>query len=79
MARRKAKKSSSGILIIFAVLFSIVTALPKSVWIAIGIIACIGVVLWLLVKLTKQKKDQIPVAVVVSPREGANKLIAPSS
>ncbi|MGO4801608.1 TerB N-terminal domain-containing protein [Pseudomonas sp. W22_MBD1_FP4] len=61
MARKKAKSSSgTGILIIFALAFSAVAAIPKSAWIAIGVIACIGAILWLLVHRAKRQRDPIP-------------------
>ncbi|PYC29722.1 hypothetical protein [Pseudomonas protegens] len=60
MARKKAKNSSGpGILIIFALTFT-VAAIPKNAWIAIGVIACIGAVLWLLAHRAKRQRDPIP-------------------
>lgn len=60
MARKKAKNSSGpGILIIFALTFT-VAAIPKNAWIAIGVIACIGAILWLLAHRAKRQRDPIP-------------------
>lgn len=61
MARKKAKNSSgTGILIIFALAFSAVAAVPKNAWISIGVIAGIGVIMWLLAQRTKRQLNQIP-------------------
>jgi uncharacterized tellurite resistance protein B-like protein len=61
MARKKAKNSSgTGILIIFALAFSAVAAVPKNAWISIGVIAGIGVIMWLLAQRAKRQLNQIP-------------------
>lgn len=61
MARKKAKNSSgTGILIIFALAFSAVAAIPKNAWISIGVIAGIGVIMWLLAQRAKRQLNQIP-------------------
>ena len=60
MARKKAKNSSgTGILIIFALAFSAVAAVPKNAWISIGVIAGIGVIMWLLAQRAKRQLNQI--------------------
>lgn len=60
MARKKAKNSSgTGILIIFALAFSAVAAVPKNAWISIGVIAGIGVIMWLLAQRAKRHLNQI--------------------
>ncbi|WP_024698754.1 TerB N-terminal domain-containing protein [Pseudomonas avellanae] len=61
MARKKAKNSSgTGILIIFALAFSALAAIPKNAWISIGVIAGIGVIMWLLAQRAKRQLNQIP-------------------
>ena len=60
MARKKAKNSTSnGILIIFALAFGAFASIPKNAWIAIGVIACIGASLWLLVRRAKRQREQM--------------------
>ncbi|MHC8361604.1 tellurite resistance TerB family protein [Pseudomonas sp. LS2P72] len=60
MARKKAKNSSgTSILMVFALTFA-VAAIPKNAWIAIGVIACIGAILWLLAHRAKRQRDPIP-------------------
>jgi hypothetical protein len=66
MARKKAKNSSGiGILIIFALAFSAVAAIPKNAWISTGVIAGIGVIIWLPAQRAKRQLNQIP----TSPQE----------
>jgi uncharacterized tellurite resistance protein B-like protein len=60
MARKKAKNSSgTGILIIFALVFGAFASIPKNAWIAIGVVACIGGVMWLLATRTKRQLAQL--------------------
>ena len=60
MARKKAKNSSgTGILIIFALAFGAVASIPKNAWIAIGVVACIVAIMWLLATRTKRQLEQI--------------------
>lgn len=60
MARKKAKNSSgTGILIIFALAFGAFASIPKNAWIAIGVVACIGGVMWLLATRTKRQLEQL--------------------
>lgn len=60
MARKKTKNSSgTGILIIFALAFGAFSSLPKNAWIAIGVVACIGGVMWLLATRTKRQLEQL--------------------
>ena len=60
MARKKAKSSSgTGILIIFALVFGALASIPKNAWIAIGAVACIGGVMWLLATRTKRQLEQL--------------------
>lgn len=60
MARKKSKNSSgTGILIIFAVAFSAVAAIPKQAWFAVGVVTCIGVGLWLLSRRAKQQRERV--------------------
>ncbi|HEX4547950.1 TerB N-terminal domain-containing protein [Pseudomonas sp.] len=60
MARKKAKNSSgTGILIIFALVFGALASIPKNAWIAIGVVACIGGVMWLLATRTKRQLAQL--------------------
>jgi len=64
MARKKAKNSTSnGILIIFALAFGAVASIPKNAWIAIGVIACIAAVFWLLVRRSRRHAEQLSVAI----------------
>lgn len=59
MARKKTKNSSgTGILIIFALAIGAVASIPKNAWIAIGVIACAGALLWLLGSRAKRNRDQ---------------------
>lgn len=60
MARKKAKNSGgTGILIIFALAFSALAAIPKNAWIAIGVIAGIGTIMWLLAERGKRRLNQL--------------------
>lgn len=60
MARKKAKNSTgTGILIIFALAFGAFASIPKNAWIAIGIVACIVALMWLLATRTKRQLEQI--------------------
>ncbi|MGE8174700.1 TerB N-terminal domain-containing protein [Pseudomonas fluorescens] len=60
MARKKAKNSTgTGILIIFALAFGAFASIPKNAWIAIGIVACIVAIMWLLATRTKRQLEQI--------------------
>ncbi|URM26384.1 TerB N-terminal domain-containing protein [Pseudomonas frederiksbergensis] len=60
MARKKAKNSTgTGILIIFALAFGAFASIPKNAWIAIGIVACIIAIMWLLATRTKRQLEQI--------------------
>lgn len=60
MARKKAKNSSgTGILIIFALFFGAFASIPKNAWITIGVVACIGGVMWLLATRTKRQLAQL--------------------
>jgi uncharacterized tellurite resistance protein B-like protein len=60
MARKKAKNpSGTGILIIFALAFGAFASIPKNAWIAIGVVACIGGVMWLLATRTKRQLEQL--------------------
>ena len=60
MARKKAKSfSGTGILIIFALAFGAFASIPKNAWIAIGIVACIGAIMWLLATRTKRQLEQV--------------------
>lgn len=60
MARKKAKSSSgTGILIIFALVFGAFATIPKNAWIAIGVVACIGGIMWLLATRTKRQLEQV--------------------
>ncbi|WP_236180791.1 tellurite resistance TerB family protein [Pseudomonas sputi] len=60
MARKKAKNSNgTGILIFFALVFGALASIPKNAWIAIGVIACIGGVMWLLATRTKRQLAQL--------------------
>lgn len=62
MARKKAKNSTSnGILIIFALAFGAVASIPKNAWIAIGVIACIAALFWLLVRRSRRQAEQLSV------------------
>lgn len=59
MARKKEKNSSgTSILMVFALTFA-VAAIPKNAWIAIGVIACIGAILWLLAYRAKRQRAKI--------------------
>lgn len=61
MARKKAKNSSAtGIIVMFALAFSAVTAIPKNAWIAMGVIAGVGTILWLLVRREKRQHKRVP-------------------
>ncbi|AZD36916.1 MULTISPECIES: TerB N-terminal domain-containing protein [Pseudomonas] len=65
MARKKAKNSGgAGILIMFALAFSAVAAIPKNAWIAIGVIACIGAILWILAVRAQRQRDQVAASTV---------------
>lgn len=71
MARKKAKNSSgTGILIIFALAFGAVASIPKNAWIAVGVVACIGGLLWLLASRAKRQRDQIPMKTVDVTNQG---------
>jgi len=60
MARKKAASSSgTGILIIFALAFGAVASIPKNAWIAIGIVACIGAIMWFFANRTKRQLEQL--------------------
>jgi uncharacterized tellurite resistance protein B-like protein len=60
MARKKATSSSgTGILIIFALAFGAVASIPKNAWIAIGIVTCIGAIMWFLATRTKRQLEQL--------------------
>jgi tellurite resistance protein len=60
MARKKTKNSSgAGILIIFTLAFGAFASIPKNAWIAIGVVACIGGVMWLLATRTKRQLKQL--------------------
>ena len=60
MARKKAKNSGgTGVLIIFALAFSALAAIPKNAWIAFGVIAGIGTIMWLLAERGKRRLNQI--------------------
>jgi uncharacterized tellurite resistance protein B-like protein len=60
MARKKAKNSSgSGILIIIALAFGALASIPKNTWIAVGIVACIGAIMWFLATRTKRQLEQL--------------------
>ena len=64
MARKKAKNSTSnGILIIFALAVGAVASIPKNAWIAIGVIACVAAVFWLLVRRSRRHEEQLSVAI----------------
>lgn len=60
MARKKAKNSSgTGILIIIALAFGALASIPKNAWIAVGIVACIGAIMWFLATRTKRQLEQL--------------------
>lgn len=60
MARKKAKNSSgTGILIIIALAFGALASIPKNAWIAVGIVACIGAIIWFLATRTKRQLEQL--------------------
>ncbi|KGE64073.1 MULTISPECIES: TerB N-terminal domain-containing protein [Pseudomonas] len=60
MARKKAKNSGgTGILIVFALAFSALAAIPKNAWIAVGVIAGIGTIMWLLAERGKRRLSQL--------------------
>jgi len=58
-ARKKSNSSGTGFLIIFALAFGTVATIPKQAWFAVGVVTCIGVVLSLLIRRTKQQRNQI--------------------
>ncbi len=60
MARKKAKNSSgTGILIIIALAFGALASIPKNAWIAVGIVACIGAIMWFLATRTKRQLEKL--------------------
>lgn len=76
MARKKVKNSSgTGILIIFALVFGALASIPKNAWIAIGVVACIGGVMWLLATRTKRQLTQLQKSTSATrpPREPRDK------
>lgn len=59
--KEKSKNSSAtGIIVMFALAFSAVTAIPKNAWIAMGVIAGVGTILWLLVRREKRQHKRVP-------------------
>lgn len=60
MARKKAKNSrGTGILIIGALAFGALASIPKNAWIAVGVIACIGAIMWFLATRSRRQLEQL--------------------
>ncbi|EJM56215.1 tellurite resistance TerB family protein [Pseudomonas sp. GM48] len=60
MARKKAKNSSgTGILIIIALAFGALASIPKNAWVAVGIVAGIGAIMWFFATRTKRQLEQL--------------------
>lgn len=60
MARKKASNSAAnGILIVFVLLIGAVASIPKNAWVAVGVVASIAGIMWLLVRRTKRRHELI--------------------
>ena len=65
MAKKKGSGVGGGLLVVLAAIVALISAVPREVWIAIGVLAAVGVVAYL---YSQSKKNQSPIVQPEAPR-----------